>query len=199
MTLARHSDQCTSEREELTMCEYRPVSGFEGMYEVSRDGIVRSIDRYVNTKGGAKQFRPGRILKQSMSNAGYLRVHIRNGAKGKNASVHRLVALAFVPNPDGKAEVNHKDGDKLNNSAENLEWVTPSENMRHALVLGLVKERDMSQLCEANKKRVIVDGLHEFESVKAAAEFIGCSSTQVSSVLMGRYKTTHGHTVEYVQ
>lgn len=177
--------------------EWRKIEGFEDCYEVSNDGLVRSIDRYVRSKGGSVQLRNGVMLKQTESNAGYLRVCLRNGGSEKNASVHRLVAAAFVPNEHGKEQVNHKDGDKHNNNASNLEWASPKENISHAIRLGLIEKKDMRKICEGNKKGVVVDGKYTFESVKEAAAFIGCEPTAVSSVLRGRYKTTHGHTVAY--
>lgn len=90
--------------------------------EVSEDGRVRGSD--------------GRRLRLDMDPRGYLRV--RFGASGKiRARVHRLIATAFVPNPLGKPQVNHIDGNKRNNAASNLEWCTPRENQRHAITSGL--------------------------------------------------------------
>lgn len=92
-------------------------------YEVSDDGRVRNID----TK---------RELKKQFGN-GYWHCTIQINKHPKRCRIHRLVALAFIPNPDSKPFVNHKDGDRTNNSVENLEWVTPSENTRHAVEKGL--------------------------------------------------------------
>lgn len=107
--------------------EWRPIAGFEGRYEVSNFGAVRSLPW------------PGHhnktiILKTFQQNSGYL-VATLNG--GKKMLVHRLVAEAFLENPDKKPYINHKDGDKTNNNLGNLEWVTPKENYNHCInVLG---------------------------------------------------------------
>lgn len=105
-----------------------PVRGYEGLYEVSNRGNVRSIYRGRNT---------GRLLVQSINN-GYPFVTLSNG-KSLTRTVHRLVAEAFLSNPDNKPTVNHKDGNRSNNSLENLEWATRSEQQIHAFhVLGTI-------------------------------------------------------------
>lgn len=96
--------------------EWKPVVGYEGLYEVSSLGRVRS--------------RQG-LLRQSLANR-YPSVHLSRDGKQATHRVHRLVASAFIPNPDGRETVNHIDGDRTNNAALNLEWVTTSENVRHA-------------------------------------------------------------------
>lgn len=94
-------------------------------YEVSDSGLVRRADT-------------GQILKATENNRGYLVQQLNCDGRRRNFSVHRLVARCFIPNPDGKPQVNHKDGNKRNNSVENLEWCTGKENVRHAVALGLV-------------------------------------------------------------
>lgn len=181
------------------MTEWRPFPGFEGICEVSDDGMVRSVDREIVRRDGKPLSIKGKILAQSVSNAGYIRIGIKVNDKSYMRSVHRAVAQAFIPNPEGKREVNHKDGNKLNNRVDNLEWVTPKENIAHAFATGLNKPKDMAAICEGNKKPVVVDGSRHFPSVIDAARYIGCQGSSVSSVLKGRYKTTHGHTVQYVK
>lgn len=97
---------------------WMPITGFEGIYEVSNLGRVK------NAKG--------KIRKPFIAHGGYLMVDLVNHYERTHARVNRLVAKAFIPNPADKPEVNHKDGDKANNAADNLEWSTKSENMLHA-------------------------------------------------------------------
>lgn len=108
---------------------WRWINGYEGKYLVSNLGRVFSAPSSVHLDGY--------VLKQSVGRNGYLTVHLRKQGGEKRISVHRLVAEAFLPNVDGKPEVNHKDGDKQNNCVDNLEWVTTSENKTHSIrVLG---------------------------------------------------------------
>lgn len=102
---------------------WKDVEGYEGLYMISNLGRVKSLHG------------SGRILKQSGTI--YLHVSFNKNGVQKGFLVHRLVGLAFIPNPDGKPEINHKDGDKHNNSVDNLEWVTPQENQLHSIRTGL--------------------------------------------------------------
>lgn len=107
-------------------------------YEVSNFGNVRSIDRRVNSRSGTRLVK-GKMLKFYTDKYGYLKIGLYQNQKSKMYSVHRLVALAFIPNPENKPQVNHDDGVKTNNYVTNLEWATSSENQTHAIVTGLRK------------------------------------------------------------
>lgn len=117
---------------------FRTVCGYEGKYEVSNMGNVRSLSRSTLGRWGKMKTSPGRMLKPSISNVGYLRIDLCQGGKPKHHSVHRLVAIAFVPNKHSKGTVNHINGNKLDNRADNLEWATPKEQTSHAKKNGLL-------------------------------------------------------------
>lgn len=108
--------------------EWRPVVGFEGLYEVSSLGVVRSLDRQVNSKNGSKKSIPSKIIAVKKTKFGYLAVHLSKDGKDCNRLIHRLVAEAFLPNPEGLPQVNHKDENKTNNAVWNLEWCNAAYN-----------------------------------------------------------------------
>ena len=117
----------------IVMEEWRAIDGYEGLFEVSNLGNVRSIDKH--DRNG--RFWEGKTLSKNVVSSGYLRVVLCANNNSKHVYVHRLVADAFIPNPDSKPQVNHKDGNKQNNIVETLEWVTHGENIKHSFdVLG---------------------------------------------------------------
>jgi len=104
--------------------EWRPIEGYEGLYDVSSYGRVRSLDRYDNRNC----FRKGHILKQSNDGRGYMSIVLCLNGIFKRYLIHRLVAQTFIPNPDNLPQVNHKDENKSNNRIENLEWCNQKYN-----------------------------------------------------------------------
>lgn len=116
---------------------WKPVRGFEKMYEVSSAGRVRSVDRWITYKDGRVGRFPGRLLSAGRGVEGYCHVSTTGL---RRALVHRLVAEAFLPQPIGCDVVNHLNGDKRDNRAENLEWGTYQSNNRHARDTGLQQQ-----------------------------------------------------------
>lgn len=114
---------------------WKDISGFEGLYQVSNLGRIKSTFRE-GTKGG--------IIKQFVINH-YLKVNLHKQGKSHFIYTHRLVALAFVPNPENKPQINHINGRKHDNRSVNLEWVTSAENLEHALNTGLRKTKKVGQ------------------------------------------------------
>ncbi len=155
-------------------CEiWKCIPNYYATYQVSDQGNVRSWEfcpRITKTP---------HLLKQRKDRKGYYRVKIQN----KLTPVHRLVALAFIPNPDNLPQVNHIDGNKSNNLASNLEWCSASQNMIHAVKNGLKK---MSDLTDATSKPVVQisrDGsevIAIFKSVNEAARATGIFESQIS-------------------
>lgn len=110
--------------------QWKPVVGYEGLYEVSSNGYVKSLARVVRF-GSRTRIIPERILLPHRHIKGYFRVDLCKAGGYNHQFVHRIVAQAFISNHDNKAVVNHKDSDRHNNTVENLEWVTYEENAAH--------------------------------------------------------------------
>lgn len=118
--------------ESLKVEVWKDITG-QGFYQVSSLGNIRSLPRKIIFSDGRERLYGERVLKPYLDDLGYLRVSFKKGYR----RVHRLVAEAFVPNPTGLPQVNHKDGNKQNNNVENLEWVDNKTNQIHALANGL--------------------------------------------------------------
>lgn len=125
--------------------EWRPIKGYEGFYEVSSHGRVRSLDRVVDRCNWCPQNRQGKILKGTENRDGYIKVRLYKNSTGKVFSVHRLVAQAFLPNLKKLSTINHQDGNKQNNRVDNLEWASYKENNNHAIRTGLKKTKTGAQ------------------------------------------------------
>lgn len=120
---------------------WKPIKGYEGLYEVSNLGRVKALARKKNCNKGYGTIKE-HIMKQTSANSDYCRVPLTNKEHIKKYYlVHRLVATAFIPNLDNLPQVNHIDGNKLNNVADNLEWCTREDNIKHAYKIGLNPSR----------------------------------------------------------
>ena len=132
---------------------WKDIAGYEGLYQVSNQGRVKSLERYVENRV-AQNYQPERIRtlmerKKPGQETGYKAIILYKNNKGKNCYVHRLVAAAFVPNPENKKTVNHINGDKHDNRAENLEWMTYRENNLHAYTSGLNDSSHRRNRCDS--------------------------------------------------
>lgn len=115
-----------------------PVKDYENLYEVSDTGLVRSVDRIILYKTGTQRLHKGKLITLTPhKDVQYMTVSLWKDNKGTTYYVHRLVAQAFIPNPNNLPEVNHIDGNRQNNSISNLEWVTRKGNIAHAISTGL--------------------------------------------------------------
>lgn len=117
---------------------WKPIKNYEGLYEISNFGKIRSLDRTVPIRNSTK-FIKGSLRKPQKKDNGYLFVILYKDSKSKNHYIHRLVAKNFIDNPSLKETVNHIDGNKENNNINNLEWSTRSENSIHGFKNGLCK------------------------------------------------------------
>jgi hypothetical protein len=115
---------------------WKDIKGYEDSYQISNMGRVKSKERQVKFGTGSKVIKL-QLMKQTINKYGYNDIMFSRIGKKKNISIHRLVALAFIPNPENKSQINHKDGNKLNNGVSNLEWNSPAENVRHSIINGL--------------------------------------------------------------
>lgn len=120
---------------------WKDVPEFEGCYQISNLGRVRSIDRKFKSKDGRNWSIKGRIDNPTISSKGYFHKRFKYNGKQKNYKIHRLVGLLFLTNSSNLLEINHKDGNKLNNNAENLEWCSRQQNMNHASINGLLPRK----------------------------------------------------------
>ena len=121
---------------------WKDIEGYEGLYQVSSLGAIRSLDRYRNrpSKSGNMYIQryKGKVLKQTL-NDGYFTIYLHKDGVNKFYSVHRLVAKAFIPNPNNLPQVNHKDENKQNNCVENLEWCTAKYNVNYGTAIERLK------------------------------------------------------------
>jgi len=151
---------------------WKDVVGWESSYEVSNIGNVRSKARFVDNKyPNSKSLRQSKLLGQRLTVWGYTHVALSRNSKNKSLVVHRIVAKAFIPNPENKPCVNHKNGIKTDNSVENLEWCTHKENTHHAFSTGLSK----GPVGGNNRSARIVLNLNTgifYDTIKQAAESI---------------------------
>lgn len=107
---------------------WKPIKDYEGLYEVSNLGNVRSLDHMRKISGNGEYLQKGKVLKNIKNNSGYIRVTLSKEGKRKNKHIHRLVAEAFIPNPNNLSCINHKDENPLNNNVNNLELCTRKYN-----------------------------------------------------------------------
>ena len=119
---------------------WKDIPGYEGLYQISEDGQVRSLDRWSRCKGDSLKLRKGRIMKLTEDAEGYLGVGLTKDNHQTSFRVNRLVAMTFIPNPENLPLVHHIDCNKQNNCVENLEWVTVSENTQRAFDDGCVHQ-----------------------------------------------------------
>lgn len=184
--------------------EWRDIQFAVGRYQVSSCGRVRSLPRKVNNHTGFKSLK-GRVLKQRKDNKGYMRIDIKdNNGRKRFCGVHRLVAEAFIDNPEKKPQVNHIDGNKGNNNLNNLEWCTNKENQEHAYRIGL--NRVTGRAGKKRRKVLQIDiktgvVVAEHESIAEAARAVNQkSSSNIGECCRGKRKgrkTTAGYIWKY--
>lgn len=166
---------------------WKPIREYEGLYEVSNLGNVRSVSK----KWGKRE--KGYYLYKSKTL--YYMVKLSKNNKKRMKSIHRLVAEAFIPNPENKQQINHINGNKYDNRVENLEWVTPNENMIHAYKSGLEKPTKTSAVNQYD-----IDGnfIQHWNTIKEAKIYLKNNSLHITDVCLGKRKTAGGFVWKYV-
>lgn len=170
---------------------WKDIPGFEGHYQASTLGQVRSIDRTVLRNGKPMKLK-GKVLKPSPTEKGYLYVNLSIESKPKPHKVHRLVALTFLPNPDDKPAINHVNNDRIDNSVQNLEWCTNQENTNHAKAQNRLaggsspgEQHPMSKLTADTIRRIRKD-FSAGHSGKYICEKYGVSPSHASRIKHGQ-------------
>ena len=163
--------------------EWRDIKGFEGRYMVSNLGRVKSLERmkWCGLNGGCYRTVSEKILKGRDSGDGYLKVNLYKDGKVKECRINRLVAQAFLPNPDNLPEVNHKDKIRTNNRVDNLEWCTRQYNVEYSKAKPVIGIKKVSGL------------ILEFPSAMEAERQTGINNSNIIACCNGKRKSAGGH------
>ena len=174
---------------------WKTIEGFEGLYEVSNLGRVRSLDRVRKAGYGSTANIKGKILTpQYLNDRKYLVVHLHRNEVGKHYLIHRLVATAFIDNPNNLPEINHKDENPSNNNVLNLEWCDRKYNTNYGTALDRRSR---------TRGRVVVQydieghEIARYWSAREAARQIGKSQAAISRCCLGEYKSAYGYIWKY--
>lgn len=166
---------------------WKDVVGYEGLYQVSNYGRVKSL----NYSNQYKSFVRNRILKLSTNHKGYVCVSIGYKPR-RTCTVHRLVAQAFIPNPNKLPQVNHKDGNKQNNVVSNLEWCDNDFNMNHAKINGLLNGRTNKLKKQIEQYSLNDEFISKWASAKDVYQTLKISSSHIRECCRGERKTAGG-------
>lgn len=184
---------------------WKPIPNYEGMYEASDMGRIRSVSRIVKRNGGTNKTLSGRVLVTSTQGNGYKCVTLSQNGCVRTYRVHRLVAITFIPNPKGLPEVNHINENKADNSVSNLEWITHIGNIKHGTQIERShKHRDCKganngmfgrkgKLSPVSKRVAQITPqvkvIAEYDSLREAAKSIGRTPNSITNAIIGR--TSH--------
>lgn len=183
---------------------WRNIAGYEGLYQVSNLGRVKSLPRMKINKLIGKHFVKEKIMKLHLSSSGYLSVGLTKNGKQVGYRVHRLVAQAFIPNLNNKEEVNHINGVKVDNRVENLEWCTSSENTIHAMRTGLITIRrggNDARAISVNQYNLNGNFIKKWNCIKEIKRELGYDTKAIISCCKHKkhYNTAYGYKWEYAE
>jgi len=173
---------------------WKPINQYEGLYEVSNLGNVRSLDKIAFTKAGWKRAYKGRMIKPKKHNGGYSTIILHRDGKTQTRTIHRLVAEAFLPNPNNYPEVNHIDENKTNNAVSNLEWCTRIQNQHHGTAIERSNLKQRIPFYQIDHEGHIVKRWDGFKVLQRDGQFQRC---EVSKCCRGLRDTYKGYRWEY--
>ena len=171
---------------------WKPIKNYENLYEISNLGRIRKI-------GGKNQFgnyKVDKMITPYKNEKGYLRVGLSKNNQRKVIKLHRLVAEAYIPNPDNLPEINHKDGNKLHNCVDNLEWCTHKQNIKHSWENNLSKAKYSKENFSSKKVKQYDKDLNfikEWNCMSDVERELGISTSHISQVCNGKRKTAGGY------
>lgn len=180
---------------------WKSVKDYEGYYEVSNFGRVRSLDRAVNCTHGSIAIKKGKILKQTVQAKGYLCVNLAKNGKSKSVQIQRIVAMAFIDNPDNLPCVNHKDENPQNNHVDNLEWCTYEYNNTYGnRLIRMAKSNTNGKLAKMVYKYTSDNEfVEEYPSCAELKRLYNYDPSKISECCRGLRKTAYGYIWKYIK
>ena len=172
---------------------WKEIKGYEGKYIISNYGEIISLPRYKKNNSKMQYVEPKQICQTINKHNGYVYVQLWNDAKYKNIRLHKLVAENFLIKSEGKTQINHIDGNKQNNKADNLEWCTASENIIHAYRTGLFSNKNKIKINQFDKE---YNFIKQYSSLSEASSITGISIGNISQCVNKKRKTTNGFIFE---
>lgn len=190
---------------------WKDIKGYEGLYQISNFGNVKALEKSV-WNGKTNLYFPEIIRKPNFDKDGYLNITLSKNSKAKTFKIHRLVAKAFIDNPGNLPEVNHKDGNKSNNFVNNLEWITRSENQKHAFRIGLINQNGPNnamygKLGKDNPNSIPIyqidintnQIIKKFDSMASAGRKLQVNTGHICQVCKDKRKTAYGYKWKYAK
>lgn len=182
--------------DDYLMENWKDIEGYEGLYQVSDCGNVKSLERDVYSQCGTITRRTKeKILVPILDRDGYMRVNLHKNGKMKVMSIHRLVAMAFLPNPENKPQVNHIDEVKTNNAVDNLEWCNHEYNINYGTrTERSIQNRRSYKLGNAPRAKPVfcVELNKKFDCAKSVEKELGVDGSAITKACKGKIKTTGG-------
>ena len=178
--------------------EWKNIRDYEGLYQISNNGNVKSLGRWVNCKNKGKRWKKEKIMKSSVDKEGYLFVGLHKNGYIKNYYVHRLVAEAFIQNTNNLPQVNHKNEMKDDNRVENLEYCDAKYNMNYGTRLERIYKKTTNGKCSKQVLQIDIktnEIIKEFPSTREVQRQLGLS--HISQCCKGKHKTCGGFKWQY--